>query len=152
MRCLILITTLRMIHHLICLMKNKMIQQSCKPEEKGSCELEWFCLVGSTCQILFLLEIKECIQHQCMQSIELDHLYNVGVRRICHNNIQGIIGVYEHLGIIQENWQYTENKRKYHIAQNFRWIIISLNDDTLYQHKNFAHSASCSPGSSGWSS
>ena len=45
----------------------------------------------------------------------------------------------------------------YHIAQNFRWIKISLNAHALYWHKkfaefNFAHSASCSPGSSGWSS
>ena len=45
----------------------------------------------------------------------------------------------------------------YCIAQNFRWIKISLNAHALYWHKNFtefnfAHSASCSPGSSGWSS
>ena len=46
----------------------------------------------------------------------------------------------------------------YHrIAQIFRWIKISLNAQTLYWYKNFtefnfARSASCSPGSSGWSS
>ena len=45
----------------------------------------------------------------------------------------------------------------YRIAQNFRWIKISFNAHALYWHKNFAefnfaHSASCSPGSSGWSS
>ena len=50
-----------------------------------------------------------------------------------------------------------EHKNKYRIAQNFRWIKISLNAQTLFWHKNFAefnfaHSASCSPGSSGWSS
>ena len=48
-------------------------------------------------------------------------------------------------------------KMMYRIAQNFRWIKISLNAHTLYWHKNFAefnfaHSAGCSPGSSGWSS
>ena len=47
--------------------------------------------------------------------------------------------------------------RIYRIAQKFRWIKISLNAHTLYWHKNFAefnfaHSAGCSPGSSGWSS
>ena len=46
---------------------------------------------------------------------------------------------------------------KYRIVQNFRWIKISLNAQTLYWHENFTefnfvHSASCSPGSSGWSS
>ena len=45
----------------------------------------------------------------------------------------------------------------YRIAPNFRWIKISPNAHALYWHKNFAefnfaHSASCSPGSSGWSS
>ena len=45
----------------------------------------------------------------------------------------------------------------YRIAQNFHWIIVSLNAHTLYWHKNFAefnfaHSTSCSPGSSGWNS
>ena len=45
----------------------------------------------------------------------------------------------------------------YRIAQNFRWIKISLNTQALYWHKNFAefnfaHSANYSPGSSGWSS
>ena len=43
------------------------------------------------------------------------------------------------------------------MAQNFRWIKISPNAHTVYWHKNFAefnfaHSAGCSPGSSGWSS
>ena len=45
----------------------------------------------------------------------------------------------------------------YRIAQIFRWIKILLNAHTSYWHKNFAefnfaHSASCSPGSNGWSS
>ena len=48
-------------------------------------------------------------------------------------------------------------KSTYRIARKFRWIKISLNAHTLYWHKNFAefnfaHSAGCSPGSSGWSS
>ena len=43
------------------------------------------------------------------------------------------------------------------ITQNFLWIKVSLKAHTLYWHKNFAefnlnHRASCSPGSSGWSS
>ena len=48
-------------------------------------------------------------------------------------------------------------KFMYRKALNFHWIKISLNAHALYWHKNFAefnfaHSASCSPGSSGWSS
>ena len=52
---------------------------------------------------------------------------------------------------------FTDGKTYYRIAQKFRWIKISPNAHTLYWHKNFAefnfaHSAGCSPGSSGWSS
>ena len=68
-----------------------------------------------------------------------------------------VLEISNSVAVSTEMWIAVYCKYLYHLAQNFRWIKILLNAHALYWHKNFAelnfaHSASCSLESSGWSS